>query len=152
MRDPEIKDKDPCCKVDLGDYQDVCGKRGARALRQLVAKPEAFISVEQFMQSIESGSWKELECQREQFKWCVKQIWRYAKPKLELERQVLEALLEDDNGGLSPECVTERLFKKGVLCGFGKVRTTLGHLCKLYVVEHQHGQFSVRYGLIDFEA
>lgn len=153
LKEPEIEDKEPCCKVDLGDYQDVCGKRGARALRQLVGKPEAFIAVERVMQAIESGQWDKfnLECVREQFKWCIRQIWRYAKPKLELELQIVDVLLDDNNGGMSPECVTERLFKKGVLCGFGKVRTALGHLCKLYAVEHQHSQFSVREGLIDFE-
>jgi hypothetical protein len=144
-----------CAKVDIADYQDMCGKRGVRALKQLVAKPEPFIEVEKVMQLIVAGSWDKIDpysFQREQFKWIVRQIWRYARAMLPFECQVIEVLLEDGNGGLDAECIFERLLRKGPLSSFGKVRDALGHLCKLRLVEHVHGQFSVTYGLIDWAA
>lgn len=154
MKDPELQSDEIHFKVDLPDYGDMCGKRRVHALRQLVARPDPFIEVERVMQLIEGGSWDKIDSYSfpvEQFKWCIRQIWHYAKSLLPFECQVIEVLLEDGNGGLGAECVSERLFKKGILCGYGKVRTALGHLCKLCLVEHAHGQFSVTYGLIDWK-
>lgn len=154
MRDLELESKDQLFQIDMGDVikAEGCGKRKVTALKRLVAEPAKFIHLEKAIDCIERGDWIALKGNyvKESFVWYIKQLWRYAKPKLELEKWVVDALLEEGNGGLRVATLLDRLLRKGVICGYAQLRDALSHLCTLYIAEHQGGMFSVRDGLVDF--
>jgi hypothetical protein len=152
MRDPELDSKDSMFKVSLGDYETVCGAKKRNALRTLVREPAKFIRLEKAIDAIDRNDWVALKENyvKESFVWYIRQVWRYVKPKLELEKWVVDALLEEGNGGLRVATLLDRLLRKGVICGYAQLRDALSHLCTLYIAEHQGGMFSVRDGLVDF--
>lgn len=152
MQDPKLDSKELEFKVDLCGYQDVCGARKSKALRALVREPQKFIQLEVAIDCVERGDWIALRENyvKESFVWYIRKVWSYTKPKLELERWVVDALLEEGNGGLRVATLLDRLLGKGVICGYAQLRDALSHLCTLYIAEHQDGMFSVRDGLVDF--
>ena len=157
MGDPQwidiVEDQNQCYKVDLnGEHEQICDKRRVRALKKVVREPRKYVSVEVAIDAIERGDWNALKGNyvKESFVWYIRQVWSYVKPKLELEKWVVDALLEEGNGGLRVATLLDRLLRKGVICGYAQLREALSHLCTLYIAEHQSGMFSVRDGLVDF--
>jgi hypothetical protein len=136
--------------VSIPDLEGLFLPSGVRAVKDRVRYPEFYVEIEEALLAISSGLWNDVPYFRE-FKSSIRKIWNYAQEDgiLELERKVYQALLEDDNGGLSVEAVLERLFKSGSVAGFKQVRDALGHLCRLYVVERLQDMFSVRYGILE---
>ena len=82
----------------------------------------------------------------------MKTVWALKKGELALEAKVLNALWSEGNGGLRVENIVGRLLAAGCVARFAAVRDALGHLCKLYLVEHCYGQFSIREGMLDDKA
>lgn len=139
-------------KVDLDGLERLASKQCYTRLRQVIRDPDCFADVEAIVSLVVEGSWDKLDfwsVGRERFKFAVRYVWNAVKSELELDAKILECLLMDDNGGLSVEAVCARLWLTKELSCFSRVRDALGHLCKLCLVEHAHGQFSVKYGLVE---
>jgi hypothetical protein len=123
--------------LETGEYEE--------AKLALMRKPEVSVDA-----VIEDGL---LDIPQGAFKKRVRKLWKTLSMRddFKLELAIVQCLREDNNGGLRVESIHEKLLKNDIFCGYALIRETLGRLCKLYAVEHQHGQFSVRYGLIDLE-
>ncbi len=123
--------------LETGEYEE--------ARRILMRKPEVSVDavIEEGMLNIPEGA----------FKKRVRKLWKTlsVRDDFKLELAIVQCLREDDNGGLRVESIHEKLLKNDLFCGYALIRNALGRLCKLYAVEHQHGQFSVREGLLDLE-
>lgn len=137
--------------VSIGDNTYTLSRQGIHTLKDRVRLPEFYIAIEKVLTQISESDWEGIEIERELIKDKVRKLWTYAceDKLLEFERQVYEALLQNGNGGLNLETVLERLVKSDVVKTFSQVREALEHLCTLFVVERQHGQFSVRYGVLE---
>jgi hypothetical protein len=97
---------------------------------------------------VSSDQWNDLVFPRDNFKRAVRYVWDVLKEKLTLESAILDTLIQEGNGGLKVESIMGRLLAADVVARFSVVRDALGHLCKLCLVEHVHGQFSVREGML----
>jgi len=124
---------------------------GVRLLRARIGNAQLFINIEKAIEQISLGKWDDFEyCfEHEEFLFGVRRTWSLACQDglLEFERKVFDVVAE--NGGLSVDTIVSRLIIDGVMCDFKGVREALFHLRKLYVVEKQHGQFGIRYGIIE---
>jgi len=108
--------------------------------------------IETVVQQVSCGQWNNIVLPRQNFKASVRKIWKAVKDFLPLESQILDCLTVDGNGGLKVESILSRLLAAGVLARFAVVRDALGHLCKLCLVEHAYGQFSIRDGMLGDKA
>jgi len=138
--------------IQIGGDEWSIGRSELRRLRQRVRLPNYFIEIEKVVQQVSCGQWTDLDIPRDHFKRAVQTIWDCCKANLGLEQQVLDALYQNGNGGLRVESILSRLLAAGVLARFAVVRDALGHLCKLCLVEHAYGQFSIRDGMLGDKA
>lgn len=124
---------------------------GVRLLRARIGNAQLFVNVEKALEHIRLGKWDEFEyCfGSREFLSGVRRLWSLIVQDglLEFERKVFEVVAQ--NGGVSVETVMSRLLQSGEYCNFKQVRDALGRLEILYVVEKQHGQYSVRWGILE---
>ena len=124
-------------------------------LRDRVRLPNYFIEIERVVQQVSCGQWNDLNIyslKSWNFKTAIRHVWSAVNTCLPFEAQILDALYQNGNGGLRVESILSRLLAAGVLARFAVVRDALGHLCKLCLVEHAYGQFSIRDGMLGDKA
>jgi len=150
LTDPKNKAEQLTTYVQLPDENFLIGRGEWRRLRDRVRLPNYFIEIERVVQQVSSGQWNDLDLafNRDHFKAAIRLIWGIVGKSLGLETAVLDCLYSDGNGGLKVESILSRLLAAGVLARFCLVRDALGHLCKLCLVEHAYGQFSLREGML----
>jgi hypothetical protein len=150
LSDPVIKH--PTAIVRFEDSEYFVTAKEVRRLRDRVRLPSYFIEVERVVQQVSSGQWNDLQLPHDRFKQGVQHVWECCQEHLPLESQILDSLYANGNGGLRVESILSRLLAAGVLTRFAVVRDALGHLCKLCLVEHAYGQFSIRDGMLGDKA
>lgn len=127
--------------------------RGLSKLRLRIRHPQFYVTVEKVIQAALTNHWSDIDLNygRELFKCGVKEVWSTLSSlgQCVFECEVLVALLQDNNGGLTVEQVMGRLLDKGKFANFNQVRLALEHLRALYLVEYYRCSYSVRKGLVD---
>ena len=137
--------------VSVPDWQDALSLSGVRSVKDRIRLPEFFIEIENTLELICKGEWHDVEIEVNYSKSKARKVWLFALEDglLQFEQHVYEALLQDGNGGLTVDQILERLLLKGSVATFSMVRVALAHLETLFLVEFQHGMFSVRYGIVE---
>jgi len=133
--------------VLLGDNRFFLVKAELNQLKQRIKTPNLYVEIERVFDKIVKGLWNEIEyLDFTHFVKGVRELWRMysARPEAWLDVQILEALRSHDNCGLTVDIIIGRVFQEGFTVTFKQVRDSLNRLCRLYVAEHSHGQFSVR--------
>jgi hypothetical protein len=155
LTDPQNKAEQLTTYIQLPDENFLVGRGEWRRLRDRVRLSNYFIEIERVVQQVSSGQWNDLDLgffARDHFKTSVRLIWSAVTDFLRLESTILDCLYQEGNGGLRVESILSRLLAAGVLARFAVVRDALGHLCKLCLVEHAYGQFSIRDGMLGDKA
>ena len=140
------------CLIDLPEStHNPLTLSGVRSVKDRIRLPEFFIEIENTLELICKGEWHDVEIEVNYSKSKARKVWLFALEDglLQFERVVYEALLQDGNGGLTVDQILERLLLKGSVATFSQVRVALAHLETLFLVEFQHGMFSVRYGIVE---
>jgi len=147
--DPVIKK--PVAQVRCENSESWLDSKTLRKIRSRVQYPTFFIELEKVVRQVSLSQWNDLSLQyfrNNGFVTAVRYVWTVLKEKLTLESAILDTLYQNGNGGLKVESIMGRLLTAHVVCRFSALRDALGHLCKLCLVEHAHGQFSIRQGMI----
>jgi hypothetical protein len=124
---------------------------GLRLLKARIKSAQLYMEIEKALEQIKEGKWSEIEYRfgYGNFRIGIRRIWSLAMQEgmLQFERRVFDVVSQ--NGGMSVETILARLLLSGCVCTFKQVREALEHLNILYVVEKQHGQYSVRCGMLE---
>jgi hypothetical protein len=124
---------------------------GLRLLKARIKSAQLYMEIEKALEQIKEGKWSEIEyCfGYGNFRIGIRRIWSLIVQEglLEFERKVFNIVAQ--NGGVSVEAIITQLLNEGVVTTFKKVRDALGHLEILYMVEKQHNQYSIRWGILE---